>query len=214
MTDDYDWNTYTEVSYEPQLSMFLKQGDFNDNGKDMILKKFSIKNNKIFFEDNLHPNWKEIYNQFNNLNPNSVFEVGCGCGHHLINIHKINNNVEINGCDYSQSQINLGKKYFNMDKYPFFNKLFVQDFSILNHFIESKYEFVYTHAVTMHLSYTKAKNMLINMGKLSSKYIFFIENYGTHDYNELLKESLPNYKIIHTPNNEYDFVPYYLLQRQ
>jgi hypothetical protein len=66
----------------------------------------------------------------------------------------------------------------------------------------------------MHLSYDNAKNMLMNMGNLSSKYIFLIENWTVHDYNKLLKESLPNYNIIHTPNNEYDYASYYLLQIQ
>ena len=210
--DDFNWNTYTEKSYEKTLNMFLNNGDNNGHGKNMILKNFSIENNKLCFEDNLHPNWKEIYNQFYNSKANSVFEIGCGCGHHLINIYNINKHTNINGCDYSQSQLDLGKNYFNMDKLHFFNKLFVQDFSIPNLNYDNKYEFVFTHTVTMHLSYNNAKNMLINMGNLSSNYIFLLENWNDHNYDKLLKEALPNFNIIHAPSNNYDYVPYYLLQ--
>lgn len=210
--DDYNWNTYTKIGYEKQIIQFLKNGDNNGYGKDMILQNFSFIDNKLSLKDNLHPNWKEIYNQFYNSKANSVFEIGCGCGHHLINIYNINKDTDINGCDYSQSQLDVGKKYFNIDKLPFYNKLFVQDFSIPNLKYDNKYEFVFTHTVIMHLSYKNAKNMLINMGNLSSKYIFLIENWNIHDYDKLLKEALPNFNIIHRPVDKYDYVPYYLLQ--
>ena len=84
--------------------------------------------------------------------------------------------------------------------------------TIINLKYDNKYEFVFTHTVIMHLSYNNAKKMLTNMGNLSSKYIFLIENWTCHNYNKLLKESLPNFNIIHTPNDKYDYVSYYLLQ--
>jgi hypothetical protein len=213
--DDYDWNTYTQNNYEKELNIFLENGDGNGDGKDMIIKNFTAKDNELIFKDNLHPNWKEIYHQVCNLKINSVFECGCGCAHHLINIHRINSNIDINGCDYLQSQIHLGKKYFNLEDYPFYNKIFVRDLSQLDAINEDKkYDFVFTHAVTMHLAYNKAKNMLINMGKLSSKYIFLIENWTNHNYDNLITEALPNFKIIHKPSDLFKYQKYYLLQRQ
>ena len=88
--------------------------------KDFVLTPPSliVTNGKgIYFEDNLHENWKELYYHVFKLKVNSVFECGCGNAHHLINISKILPQAEIGGCDYKQSQIDLGYKYYNLDKY-------------------------------------------------------------------------------------------------
>lgn len=216
LNDDWNWDTYTRDSYEKELKTFLEKGDRNSDGKDMIIENFSVTDGELSFKDNLHPNWKEIYHQAYNLNVNSVFECGCGCAHHLINIHRLDSDIDINGCDYSQSQINLGNKYFNLKNYPFYNNIFVKDLSQPDAVSEDKkYDFVFTHAVTMHLEHNKAKNMLINMGKLSSKYIFMIENWSeSHNYDMLIAETLPNFTIIHKPSDLFKYQKHYLLQRQ
>jgi hypothetical protein len=67
---------------------------------------------------------------------------------------------------------------------------------------------VYTQAVSMHLSHDRVKKFLVNMGKLSSKYLLMIENVKCHDYLELFKELLPDFEVvksfgegIYTPNS-------------
>ena len=179
LKDDFKWDTYTKEHYEPQINSIIKNtsGKFG-SGKDFIINNFSIKNNELVFEEQLHFNWMELYNQVYKLNVKSVYECGCGCTHHLININIIRPNIEIAGCDYSQSQIDLGYKYFNLEKYNFNNNIIVKDLTVENTVDEmKKYEFVYTHAVIMHLTDERAKYFLINMGKLSSRYIFLIENF-------------------------------------
>ena len=216
VSDDWNWDTYTEDSYEKELNVFLVKGDGNGDGKDMIIKNSHVVNGELFFKDNLHPNWKEIYYQTHNLKINSVFECGCGCAHHLMNIYRINPQIDINGCDYSQSQIDLGKKYFQLGDYRFCNKIYVKDLSVPQNFGENeKYEFVYSHAVSMHLKHNKAKNMLMNMGRLSSKYIFMIENWtDSHNYDALIAETLPDFEIISRPTDAHRYQKHYLLRRQ
>ena len=51
-----------------------------------------------------------------------------------INIYRINSLINIYGCDYSQSRIDLGKEKFNLNQYPFSNKLYVKDLSIIYDF--------------------------------------------------------------------------------
>lgn len=212
--DDYNWDTYTQTDYKKQLETFLLTGDANGNGKDMIVNNFSIVDGELNLKDNLHPNWKELYHQVTKLNVKKIFECGCGCAHHLINIYRINPEIDINGCDYSQSQINLGKEKFNLNQYPFSNKLYVKDLAIIQNIKDEDIsDFVFTQAVTMHLEHNKAKNMLINMGKLSSKYIFLMENWSKHNYENLLSEALPNFKIIHRPNDSYKYQNYCLLEK-
>jgi len=206
-TDDFNWDTYT-TEYERQITRELEIED----KLDFIIKDFTTDLDNIYFEDNLHSNWKELYYHVFKLKPSSVFECGCGCAHHLINISKILPHADISGCDYSQSQIDLGYKHYNLDKYEFNKKLFVQD---LTKSIDTtkKYEFVYTQAVMLHLSYERAKLFLANMARLSSKYIFFIENFIQHNFYKMVEETLPEFEII---NNKSKFLDnnFMLLKRK
>lgn len=196
-TDDFNWDTYT-TEYERQITKELEIED----KLDFIIKNFTIDSDNIYFEDNLHPNWKELYYHVFKLNPSSVFECGCGCAHHLMNISKILPHADISGCDYSQSQIDLGYKHYNLDEYEFNKKLFVQDLT-KNIDTTKKYEFVYTQAVMLHLSYERAKLFLSNMAKLSSRYIFFIENFTQHNFYKMVEEIIPEFEII---NNKSKFL--------
>ena len=188
--DDFVWDTYTKDHYEREMIEVIQKRD----NQDMIVNKFSEVNGEIVFHDNLHNNWKEIYHLVHKLGVKSVFECGCGCAHHLININKITPNVEINGCDYAQSQIDLGYKYFDLHKYGFAKRLTVTDM-VDGENIGSMgtHEFVYTQAVTMHLRLVKAKKFLYNMKKLSSKYVFLIENITAHNYESLIPEIFPEF---------------------
>tara|TARA_B110000261_G_scaffold112378_1_gene125554 strand:- start:1011 stop:1148 length:138 start_codon:yes stop_codon:yes gene_type:complete len=38
--DDYNWDNYTQTAYRNQLETFLKTGDANGNGKDIIVNNF------------------------------------------------------------------------------------------------------------------------------------------------------------------------------
>lgn len=190
--DDFNWDTYTSQYYEKEMKV-----EFQAKGIPLIITepKFND-NNEVEYVDNLHPNWKELYHIIYKLGVGSIFECGCGCAHHLINSKILNPDLICNGCDYSQSQINVGRKHFSLDKYDFYDRLKVID--LVNDDISSigKHEFVYTQAVTMHLSYDKAKKFLSNMNKLSSKYMYLIENISAHDYDKLIPEVFPEFEVV------------------
>lgn len=189
-SDDFNWDTYTGI-YESVMNSDLV-------GKhDMIVSDYELVDGKVVFEGTLHANWREIYSRVHTLGVNSVFEVGCGCTHHLINIKNMNPEMTINGCDYSKSQINLGYKYFNLGDYDFHDRLTVKDMTVDDGITEmGQHELVYSQAVSMHLSHDKVKKFLVNMGKLSSKYLMMVENICCHDYLELFKELLPDFEVV------------------
>jgi hypothetical protein len=190
--DDFIWENYS-LRYGSEI-----QTEFLHKGIDMIVSEVELDDkNELIFTDNLHPNWKELYHLIHKLKVKSIFECGCGCAHHLINSQKINPNLLVNGCDYSDSQIKLGVSYFGLEKYEFSKRLKVRDMTNIPD-IESlgKHEFVYTQAVAMHLSDERVRKFLHNMSLLSSKYIFMIENVSAHDWNSLIKEFFPEFERV------------------
>jgi hypothetical protein len=191
--DDFNWETYTQDYYSKDMEY-----EFIGKKIPLIVSKVELDSEgELVFFDNLHANWKQLYYLIHKLKVNSIYECGCGCAHHLINNKIINPDLKINGCDYSQNQINLGFTHFKLDEYDFANNLKIVDMVNVKNVEElGKHEFVYTQAVTMHLSYERAKKFLYNMKELSSKYIFLIENHTVHDYNSLINEVFPEFRKI------------------
>lgn len=193
LKDDFVWENYTTMYEREMDTIFIK------NDVDLIITDPKFKDGDIDFVDNLHVNWKELYHVIHKLNVKSIFECGCGCTHHLINSKIINPSIIVNGCDYSQSQIDLGFDRFGLNDYDFAKRLKVVDMTDVESVLSSslgQHEFVYTQAVTMHLSYDRAKKFLSNMKTLSSKYIYLIENITMHDYDALISEVLPEFERV------------------
>jgi SAM-dependent methyltransferase len=160
--DDNDWTTYTE-----------------EYMKDIILT-YRDCNNSFFVKDGwekLHPNFKAIYSVAKELNPASILECGCGGGYHLKNLFELLFNCSIWGFDVTEKQVDFGK-WFSQLPPEVENNLFVMDLTGI--VIENQFEFVFTNAVIMHLSTENARKALLNMKKLSSKYIFMVENPNHH----------------------------------
>jgi len=86
---------------------------------------------------------------------------------HLINIDSLYPQVSVAGCDYAQSQIDLGYKYLNLEDYDFNHRIVQKDMTKASG-IEAlgTHEFVYTQAVTMHLEHHKAVSFLKKYGKI------------------------------------------------
>lgn len=183
--DDYDWSKYSR-GHDLELQAMVNQG------YSLLINDFEIDDNlELIFNNNLHSQWKEIYHQVFKLNPESAYECGCGTGQHLINIRKTNNKVKLGGCDYSEEQLNLGCRRFNLDSYDFLDNLGVCDFSIPGMYSKiPTHEFVYAHAVIMHLSINNRINFLENMKRLSSKYIMLIDSKSV-EYDDIIDEVLP-----------------------
>lgn len=190
--DDFNWNEYTEISY-------LKEIDVMENdGYDFKVNKSTVVNKQLILEDKLHPNWVAIYSSIIESNVASVFECGCGGCYHLYNINKLLPTIKVGGCDISEDQIKRASKALEIPE-SITRLIKLCDFSQELQF-EEKYEFVFTQAVIMHLSYDKAVRFINNMKKLSSKYIMMVENQSEHNFNDLLRESsvLDEFDLVNT----------------
>lgn len=191
--DDYNWDTYTQQFYESQVFNDIQKQD----NMDLLITKYDRdEHNHIRFFDNLHPNWKELYHLVDVLDVDSVYEVGCGSGQHLINLRLLNPTRKLAGSDYAQSQIDVGARRLDLHKYDFAKDIKVIDMTESIDDSVTQYELVYTQAVVMHLAHPRAKKMLMNMCKLSSKYIVMIENINNHNFPVLIEEAAPDFEII------------------
>lgn len=195
--DCFNWDNYTRSDYFSQIvDTVMKENT-------MIISEPIIENGEPIFKDNLHTNWKEIYHQVIKSKAASVLEVGCGCAHHLINLHKLNPNLELHGIDYSQEQIDVGYKLFSLQDYAFKKNIKVQDFTKDIGDVQPQYDVVYTQAVTMHLAHERAIRFIKNMGKLAKSKIVMVENITHHDYDQLFKEALPEFERVY----DYKYLP-------
>jgi len=183
--DEYHWPAYTK-EYAEQVKHIENAPHLR---RSFVVKQSKLTDNGFEFKDNFHPNWMQIYNSIYQCDPRpkTVFECGCGGLYHLYNIKTFFPDIEVAGCDLLQSQIDFGASKFNISP-SILNNVKVVDFASDNaHKKLDKYDFVFSHAVMMHLSKNKAIKFLNNMINISNKYIFFIEG-DQHNYVELLKQ--------------------------
>jgi 2-polyprenyl-3-methyl-5-hydroxy-6-metoxy-1,4-benzoquinol methylase len=181
--DEYIWDNYTK-EYSQQVKEMEETA-----GSDFLIKSFNVKNGEIQFTDRLHVNWKEIYQVAFQLSPSSIFECGCGGMYHLMNMRALLPHAKIGGCDLLETQVKFGGDKFNIPN-DILNNIKIIDFS-KNDAIEgfNKYDFVYCHAVVMHISYDKAVSFLKNMGAISNKYIMLVEGTAKHDYMDIFNDA-------------------------
>lgn len=191
LMDDFNWSKYYDEEYSKQISELEKEYTF-------ILPdgKYSIINGKITLNPALLPlndNHKVLYETIYALKPNSVLEVGCGCGDHLANIKKLLPKVELNGLDLSQNQLD-----FLFHRHPELkNKanLLIQDITIPNLKI-NKVDLVYTQAVLMHIQrHNHYLSTLRNIFNIADKFIVLMENWSRHNFVEDIKRvsKLPDF---------------------
>ena len=180
--DDFDWSAYTEW-YRNQYEDIV--------GNCGIA--FVLEEGVDLEASTVHTNAKEIYEAIGRLKPDSVFECGCGPGHHLWNIQKLYLGITVGGCDITQSQLDLGVELFSFTP-DFCSKLSVIDFTRESATVElGEWDFVFTQAVTMHLAFDRAAQFLKNVSVLRPRWVMLMENRNYHDYDKLVKESLPDF---------------------
>ena len=186
--DEYVWKNYT-----PEYSNQLK-GMVKNEGFDFFVRDWSMGGDRLLFNDVLVDNWKELYSIIHRLNPESVFEFGCGACYHLRNIMTVCPHIPVSGADYLQSQIDFGKEFFPADlAFPqnVSQRDLTEDVSHL-----PQHDLVFSQAVVMHLSSDKAVKMLKNMGKMSKKWIVMVEGVRNHvDWYDLVRYALPEYSM-------------------
>jgi len=170
MNDEFTWSTYTDEHYYPQQLQIIRE-----NHCDLFISPSGITYNgdEIEFNDNLHPNSKELYYIVHKLHPQSILECGCGAGISLKNLEIIVPNTEIYGVDISEKQIQMSK-WFTKVSNNISNRMSVMD--ITKQIPYRKFDFVFSNAVIMHLIQDRAVNALNNMKNASNKYVYLSEN--------------------------------------
>lgn len=182
--DDFVWEEYTDRYYLNEMDEVMAEG------YDFVLKDSYVKYGKIIFKENIHFNSVHLCNDVLNLGVKSVYECGCSCGYQIYNIKVLFPEIEVAGCDLLLSQKEKCAKKLNIPEYITKN-IMIMDFSKENAYkkIGKQYEYVFTNAVIMHLTYDKAVRFVQNMSKISSKYITISENGSAHDYDSLFEDT-------------------------
>jgi len=170
MNDEFTWSTYTDDHYYPQQLEVIK-----NNLHDHFIRPSGLTytNGEIEFNDNLHPNSKELYYIIHKLQPKSILECGCGAGITLKNLEIIIPDAEIYGVDISEKQIEMSK-WFTKISDKIYNHMSVMD--ITKQMPDRKFDFIFTNAVIMHLIQFRVIDALNNMKNASNKYIYLSEN--------------------------------------
>lgn len=179
--DNRNWKIYPR-EYAAQIRDLMTQYDMF-----ITTTNFDEDTGNLVFHDNLHTNWMDLYSILFDIDPKTVFEVGCGSGQHIVNVQTILPNAIISGCDINFEQMEFGKTILNIDP-KYYNLTQVLDFALptVPQSLGKTYDVVYSQAVLMHLSYSNAYHCLQNMLKISNKYVILIENPDDHNYNTML----------------------------
>jgi trans-aconitate methyltransferase len=191
--DDYDWTKYHETY------VHCRQRDGVDDCDKFV--EFTTENGefKIINKDRQLGCWNELFYQIGTLRPKSVFECGCGPGHNLVNVLRILPDARIMGCDISETQIHGTGKFYNIPPH-ITERLKALDFAQVDAWkhINSTFDFIYTHAVIMHLEESRAREFIKNMILLSNKYVLMLENTTPPhylDYTDAVKQTCADLKI-------------------
>lgn len=183
LMDDFNWSKYYDEEYSKQISELEKEYTF-------ILPdgKYSIINGKITLNPGLLPlndNHKVLYETIYALKPNSVLEVGCGCGDHLANIKKLLSKTELYGSDLLQEQLE-----FLFQRHPELKNqahLSIEDITIPS-LKRVKVDLVFTQAVLMHIQrYKHYLSSLKNIFNSSKRFVVLMENWTRHNFVEDIK---------------------------
>lgn len=130
----------------------------------------------------LHPNHHILYETILQLRAESVFEMGCGTGMHLHNLHILLPNARICGIDLSSEQLEGLKKTYpkiaNCTKRADATKPWKEP-------PFQKCDAAFTQAVIMHIHTGEAHlTALENLFSMSEKYVILVERARNHNYKE------------------------------
>ena len=186
--DDFNWSRYHK-NYSNQIHRAEKIYTTRLSKKD-----YKIINGKLIINDlilPIPPSHEILYKIIFDLQPKSIFEVGCGGGDHLLNLNTIlshSNSIKFGGSDLLEKQIEfLYKRNPQLKKIA---KIFVHDITLSPIPTKtSKKELVYTQTVIMHIQKKKRHmDALRNMFHSSNKYIVLMENWSRHNFYEDIKK--------------------------
>ena len=182
MMDDFDWKQYhnhyqAEVAEVEKIhTQMMSSGDYVFF--DGVL---SLQSNVL----PLHPNYQLLYETILQLNPVSIFELGCGGGDHLHNIGILLENVQLNGVDISNEQIAFLRK-----RHPNSKAVINQyDCTLPFPFIFPQVDVGYTQAVIMHIQTGNGHRIaLSNLFRVATKHVVLMENWRKHEFMEDIQQ--------------------------
>jgi SAM-dependent methyltransferase len=186
--DDYDWKYYSGI-YRDGLAgvgkdhvLALKEGDYRfENGR--LVRKQNILP--------LHENHRIIYETLLQLDPGTVFEVGCGCGDHLHNIKTLNPGIGVYGIDISEGQLDFLKQ-----RHPDLRDS-VKQYNItvpLRDNALPEADVVYSQAVIMHIRENHLSG-LENMFRLARRQVVLMENWKRHEFMDDIRSLLDRKRL-------------------
>jgi len=178
--DDYDWSSYSRLSYCPSLDKF----DRLFTSQLSKAAKWSAVGGRVLVSGlPLHPRHRLIYELALQLDPVSIFECGFGGGDHLANLSLLLPSAEIGGADISPDQLALANK--RNSEVLSRARLYVLDLTEPNAVTQlmNAAEFVYCQAVILHIHGNERHlHFMRNMWRISTRYLFFVESWERHNF--------------------------------
>ena len=180
----FNWSLY-HLHYQGELKKniekylpFLSVDDYEFTNNKLIKNNISIKP--------LHPSFQFLYETIMQLNPQSVFEMGCGTGVHLHNLQTLLPQARICRVDLSTQQLNGTKKTYpqiadkakQADATTPWTKL---PFEVC--------DVAFTQAVIMHIHTGDAHLIALeNLFKMARKYVILYESMKNHPFLDDIKK--------------------------
>jgi trans-aconitate methyltransferase len=182
--DMFNWNKYHlhfrgEVEETSKIySIKLAKDDYKLIDNRLIKINTAIKA--------IHPINVMTYETIMQLNPESIFELGCGHGMHLHNMQVLMPKLRLAGIDRSEKQLKFLKESFP-DLTADVNIRDATDLFPENMF--AKYDLGFTNAVIMHIHFKDShKTALANLFNVSKKYVIMAERWKNHDIMQDIKD--------------------------
>jgi len=127
----------------------------------------------------LHPNHRLLYETLLLLRPGSVFEVGCGGGDHLHNLHVLEPSIELHGGDRSPEQLALLRR--RSPDLP--ADVRILDVTLPHSSHLPVVDVAYTQAVLMHIQTGNGHLVgLANLFRLARRQVVVMENWTRHAF--------------------------------
>ena len=182
--DMFNWTLYN-LHYKGELkeakknyTLTLMSGDYQFRNLQLAKHNENIKP--------LHPSHRFLYETILQLNPQSVFEMGCGTGVHLHNLQTLLPKARICGIDLSHQQLNgLKKTYPGMADSA-------KQADATTHWTKLPFEIcdlTFTQAVIMHIHTGDAHLVALeNLFKMAKKYVILYESMKNHHFLDDIKK--------------------------
>lgn len=173
--DDFDWRAYSREyrgeleSIERTHATRLQPGAYAFVG-DVLSHLEGLP---------LHPNHRLLYETLLLLRPESVFEVGCGGGDHLANLHLLEPSIDLHGGDRAEEQLALLRE--RAPDLP--ADIRVLDITLPHSNRLPTVDVAFTQAVLMHIQTGNGHLVgLANLFRLARRQVVLMENWTRHPF--------------------------------